>query len=152
HAFGLPHDFRNDNNFHGNLMGNGLRGTRGTLFPDKYPQDYTRLEYASALIFNESHYFNANNVVTSSPVISYNPVNVTPIHGLVRITFQASDADSLGAAVLTYRGDMVAEVALQGTTTEATFAVPYYSPGNENPYTIGVYDRQGNASYLNFQL
>lgn len=153
HAFGLPHDFRNDNNFHGNLMGNGLRGTRGTLFPDKYPQDYTRLEYASALIFNESHYFNANNVVTSSPVISYNnPVNVTPIHGLVRMTFQASDADSLGAAVLTYRGDMVAEVALQGTTTEATFAIPYYSPGNENPYTIGVFDKQGNASHLNFQL
>ena len=71
HAFGLPHDFRNDNNFHGNLMGNGLRGTRGSLFPEKYPQNYTRLEYASALVLNVSHYFNADNAVSFGPALSY---------------------------------------------------------------------------------
>ena len=27
HAFGLSHDFRNDGNFHGNLMGNLFRST-----------------------------------------------------------------------------------------------------------------------------
>src|SRR5688572_21188709 len=39
HAFSLWHDFRNDYNANGNLMGNGFRGLRGSLFPRRYPLD-----------------------------------------------------------------------------------------------------------------
>jgi hypothetical protein len=153
HAFGLPHDFRNDNNFHGNLMGNGLRGTRGSLFPEKYPQDYTRLEYASALTLNVSHYFNSDKMVSYGPALSYtNPGSVIPQQGLVHISFQASDPDSLIFADLRYEGNMVAEILLNGINTGATFAVPYYTPGNINAYMIFVYDKQGNVTYTNAQF
>jgi hypothetical protein len=153
HAFGLAHDFRNDNNFHGNLMGNGLRGTRGSLFPEKYPQDYTRLEYASALILNVSHYFNSDKMVTPLPVLSFtNPGSVIPQQGLVHVSFKASDADSLSLAQLRYRGDMVAEIVLHGTETDTAFAVPYFAQGDINQYTIAVHDKQGNTTYTDVQF
>ncbi len=153
HAFGLAHDYRNDNNFHGNLMFNGLRGIRGSLFPEKYPQDYTRLEYASALILNVSHYFNKDKSVTSSPVVSYfiPPFNI-PQQGHLRILFQASDDDSLSLAHLRYRGDVVAEMVLKGGNVDTTFAVPYFTQGDTNPYTLAVHDKQGNTSYSNLQI
>jgi hypothetical protein len=56
HALGLAHDWRNDTNFHGNLMFNGLRGIRGSLFPDLYPDDDMRLSYAAALVLRTSRY------------------------------------------------------------------------------------------------
>ena len=58
HAFGLPHDFRNDSNFRGTLMGNGLRGFRGAMYPERYPSDDMRLSYGAALSLNVSAYFN----------------------------------------------------------------------------------------------
>ena len=147
HAFGLGHDFRNDNNFHGNLMGNGLRGTRGSLFPEKYPQDYTRLEYWTALFLNVNHFFNSDKTGSSGPTVSYtNPTSVTPQQGLVHISFQASDPDGLSFAYLIYGGDMAAEMLLDGTTADATFAVPYFTQGNINGYTIFVLDKQGNKT------
>ena len=153
HAFGLAHDFRNDNNFHGNLMGNGLRGTRGSLFPERYPQDYTRLEYASALILNVNHYFNTDKSVTSSPVISYtDPVSVVPQRGLVNIAFQASDNDLLSLAHLRYDGNTVAEIALEGNIADVTFAVPYFTKVVTNAYTIAVHDMQGNTTYRSVQF
>lgn len=153
HAFGLPHDFRNDNNFHGNLMGNGLRGTRGSLFPEKYQQDYTRLEYTSALVLNVSHYFNSDKkMVTYGPTLTYaNPVSVTPQQGLVHLSFQASDPDSLSFAYLRYGGDMVAEIVLQDLEADTVFAVPYFAQG-DNQYTIVVYDKQGNITYTGTQF
>jgi hypothetical protein len=57
HAFGLAHDWRNDDNFHGNVMANGLRGIRGAVFPQLYGADDCRLEYASALSLSRSSYF-----------------------------------------------------------------------------------------------
>ncbi len=153
HAFGLAHDYRNDNNFHGNLMFNGLRGIRGSLFPDKYPQDYTRLEYASSLILNVSHYFNRDKIVTSSPDISYaNPGSVIPQQGHVHIAFQTSDTDSLSLALLRYRGDVVAEMAMEGTEADTAFAVPYFIQGDTNPYTIAVYDKQGNLTNYSLEF
>ena len=153
HAFGLPHDFRNDNNFHGNLMGNGLRGTRGSLFPEKYPQDYTRLEYASALILNVSHYFNRDKMVTPPPALSYtNPGSVIPQQGLVHVSFKATDGDTLSLAHLRYSGNMVAEIVLHGTETDTAFAVPYFAQGDVNQYTIAVHDKQGNTTYTDVQF
>jgi hypothetical protein len=155
HAFGLPHDFRNDNNFHGNLMGNGLRGTRGTLFPEKYPLDYTRLEYASALVLNVSHYFNRDKIVTyGTRVSTASPASVIPQQGLVHISFQASAPDGLSFAYLRHAGDMVAEIVLQGNEVDTAFAVPYFTPGVINQYTIAVYDKQGSItpSFVEFDV
>jgi hypothetical protein len=52
HAFGLGHDTRNDENFDGVLMGNGLRGWRGTRFPIQFPGEDVQLSYAAALALN----------------------------------------------------------------------------------------------------
>ena len=57
HAFGIAHDARNDTNFHGNIMRDGLRGLRGTIFPNFYPEDDSRLSYAAALALSLSPYF-----------------------------------------------------------------------------------------------
>ena len=59
HGFGMPHDFRNDVNFHGNLMGNGLRGFRSTVRPDLYPTEDCRLAYAQALALSTNRFFPA---------------------------------------------------------------------------------------------
>ena len=153
HGFGLGHDFRNDNNFHGNLMGNGLRGIRGTLFPEKFPQDYTRLEYWTALFFNVNHFFNEDKTGSPGPSVSHdNPTSVAPQQGLVHIPFQASDPDGISFAYLVLGGDMAAEILLDGTSVDATFAVPYYTPGNLNGYTIFVVDKQGNKTAAGVQF
>jgi hypothetical protein len=147
HAFGLGHDFRNDNNFHGNLMGNGLRGIRGSLFPEKYPQDYTRLEYWTALFLNVNHFFNSDKISTNSPTVSHSiPGSVTPQQGLVHLPFQASDPDGLSFAYVVLGGDMAAEMLLEGTTANPTFAIPYFRQGDINRYIIFTVDKQGNKT------
>ncbi|MFD0997790.1 T9SS type A sorting domain-containing protein [Ohtaekwangia kribbensis] len=148
HAFGLAHDFRNDDNFHGNLMGNGLRGMRGSLYPDRYPNDYTRLEYTSALILDVNHFFNQGFIDAPAPMVVSNvPATILPQQGLVHIVFQASDNDSLSVAHLRYNGDAVSELVLEGTTTDTVFVTPYFTPGVNNRYTIAVHDKQGNTTY-----
>ena len=54
HAFGLGHDFRNDNNFDGVVMGNGLRGWRGSRLPTQFSDDDAQLGYAAALALSKS--------------------------------------------------------------------------------------------------
>ena len=147
HGFGQPHDFRNDNNFNGNLMGNGLRGFRGALNPDRYPADYARAAYGSALALNVSRYFNANSSFNDSTLptltITTSGTN-TPVNGLLQISFIASDAGGLSVAWLILNGDLVGEMTLSGTSVTRTFATAYYNPGQTNQYTISIFDAQGN--------
>lgn len=153
HAFGLAHDFRHDNNFHGNLMGNGLRGMRGSLYPERYPADYTRLGYTAAGILNLSHFFNHSKIETPAPLVSHaDPGLVIPQQGLAHIAFNTSDPDSLGLAHLRYNGDAVAELVLAGTDADTAFAVPFFTPGAANSYTLVVHDKQGNVAYQDIQL
>jgi len=63
HGLGMPHDFRNDGNFHGNVMGNGLRGMRGSLFPQNYFLDDTRLAYGAALALQFNRYLMVCNMM-----------------------------------------------------------------------------------------
>jgi len=147
HAFGLPHDFRNDRNFNGNLMGNGLRGFRGALYPARYSSDYTRAAYGSALILNVSRYFNPDGTYTDNtrPALNVTTTGTnSPVNGLLRLSFTASDASGLSAALLQLNGDAVGEMPLSGTSVSQTFTTAYYTPGQTNQFTVSVWDTRGN--------
>lgn len=147
HGLGLGHDFRNDANFHGNLMGNGLRGFRGAAFRHLYPNDENRLGYAAALVLNVSRYFQPGSVPgddTLPTVTVSTSGTVTPVGGKVVIEFSASDATGLAAALLRLGGDTIDEMPLTGTSVSTSFATPHYSPGASNNYQVSVYDLRGN--------
>ena len=57
HGFGISHDYRNDDNFLGNVMANGLRGIRGAIDPDFHRTNDTQLTKAVALALRHSKYF-----------------------------------------------------------------------------------------------
>ncbi len=151
HAFGLNHDMRHDNNFFGGLMGNGLRGMRGSLFPELFPTDYTRLEYGSALQLNRSHYFNRDKIVNTAPNLSIlTSGTVAPDNGLLNIRFTAYDADSIAYAQLTNAsGDQIDETVFNSTDVDATFKTPYYTSGATGSFTVTVCDKQGNRTRYN---
>jgi hypothetical protein len=147
HAFGLGHDFRNDENFDGILMGNGLRGWRGSRLPEMFPNDDVQLSYAAALALNESRYFNPLETVTDSvsPTLTVHTAGgANPVNGLLQVSFTANDARGLAAALLRRNGETVAELALSGTSASANLATPLYSPGQNETFTVSVYDAFGN--------
>jgi hypothetical protein len=158
HGFGVGHDFRNDENFRGNLMGHGHRGFRGYVFPDAYPDDSTRLGYSTALVLNSSRYFNAGPFTDNTLPQFTTPLAITPTpaNGSLRISITASDAGGLASAVLQgdanpFDGidtdaDAFDQVSLTGTSASVTFNTPYYVPGRTNRFTVFAYDRQGNRT------
>lgn len=158
HAFALGHDFRNDENFHGNLMGNGLRGFRGATHPDLYPQDDMRLAYASALVLNSSRYFFPDQPFTGSddtrPGLGITTSGaVNPINGLLEINFNASDSGSgVTAALLRRNGNTIGELPLSGSVVIGQFVTPYYEPGVTDSYSISVYDALGNRRDAEVQI
>lgn len=147
HAFGQPHDFRNDNNFNGNLMGNGLRGIRGNFYPERYRSDYTRAAFGSALALSVSRYFNPPRAYTDntkpSLTVATKGTNA-PVEGLLQIGFTVSDASPLRSASLQLNGDLVDEMPLYGKSTNTAFLTASYTPGQTNNYTVSVFDEQGN--------
>ncbi|MFH0793290.1 MAG: hypothetical protein V2A74_04585 [bacterium] len=148
HGFGLHHDFRNDLNFDGNMEGNGFRGVRGWTHPELYSDDETRLTYADALALSVNRYFRpsgttfTDNTRPTGAVVTSG--NVTPVNGLVEIRFTASDAGGLAAALLRLDGNTVGEMALSGTSVDQTFATTWYTPGQNNNYSIRLFDAQAN--------
>ena len=107
---GLGHDFRNDSNFHGNLMGNGLRGWRAGFHAPLYPNDDVQLSYAAALALNTSRYFNPDRVYTDNtkPTLSIQTSGaVNPVGGLLEVKFNASDTAGLVAALLRRNGEVI---------------------------------------------
>jgi len=148
HGFYLWHDFRNDSNFDGNMMGNGFRGVRGWVHPDRYPDNEFRLEYGDALALNVNRYFNASQVFTDNvkPTASILTTGyVDPVNGLLEIRFTASDASGLALVFLRLDGNTIGEMHLQGTSVDKTFQTTYYTPGQNNSYAVTVYDIQGNT-------
>lgn len=147
HAFGINHDFRHDSNFFGGLMGNGLRGIRGSFFPALYPTDYTRLEYGSSLMLNESYFFNRTRKASFyGPNVSIlTNGSVNPTAGLLNIHFTASDADSLSYAHLYDNyGQLIDEMLLSGFSIDTIFKTPYFNAGRANTFYLSVGNRQGN--------
>jgi hypothetical protein len=155
HALGLGHDFRNDNNFDGYLMGNGLRGWRGSRLPELFPADDTQLGQAAATALNVSQYFNASQTVTDTvrPTISIQTSGtVSPVNGLLQVSFTASDSQALAGALLRRNGETIGELALNGTSVSSQFATAYYTPGQNDTFEISVYDAQGNRQNANVTI
>ena len=147
HAFGLPHNSRNDDNMHGNLMGNGLRGWRGSIYPDRYPAEQVRLSYGNALFLNYSRYFNTRTSYTDNgkpAVVIQNPTSINTTNGTAHIQFRTSDAGGLAAAWLIWKGDLVDEMTLSGTVTTQRFETPFFDAGSYTEYKVIVIDQQGN--------
>ena len=152
HGFGLPHDARNDDNFHGNVMGNGLRGWRGYAYPDLYPDDTMHLQRASAVTLNASRFLQPNLTFTDNagPTLSINSTSF--IGGQVRIAFTASDTSQLAAAILIRGGESIGELVLTGTSVTSTFDTPYYQAGPNTEFAIEVFDTAGNKTRSSLQF
>jgi hypothetical protein len=148
HAFGLAHDFRNDSNGHGNLMGNGLRGWRGSAYPDLYPNDDVQLSYAAALALNTSRYFNSDSTSDDNvkPALQvFTSGAVAPTEGKLQIDFFAGDGSGLSAALLLRNGDVIGELPLDGTATNSSFQTPYFTSNQSDNFVVKVYDAYGNV-------
>ena len=150
-AFGLDHDYRNDENFNGNLMGFGFRGIRGTLYPDRYPYNYCGLSYAAALELTVNPFFNPGRLATDliAPTVNITTSgNRTPIGGLLGLSFNATDNQQLHAALLTWESGaeniLVGEMKLTGTNVSGTFSIPYFNALQTNHYLVTVLDHHGN--------
>src|SRR6185503_4096901 len=142
-AFGLDIDFRNDENFNGNVMGFGFRGIRGAMYPKLYPFNFCGLSYASALALDVNPFFNSGRPATDTGNPSVTILTFgerSPVSGLLQITFRATDDRALHAALLTWETDSGYVVAderpLSGTNVNATFAIPYFNAEEDNRYTI----------------
>ncbi|NOT11744.1 MAG: hypothetical protein HOP23_07940 [Methylococcaceae bacterium] len=150
HGFGLEHDFRNDENFNGNLMGNGLRGVRGALYPDLYPTDDMRLSGSAAMQLNYNRFFNAGRVFTEDNPPQVNILtqgNVAPVNGQCPVRFSASDTDStLAGALLLKDGMVTADMRLSGKSITTTISTYDYVPGQTNQWSLQVFDTQGNVT------
>jgi PKD domain len=150
HAFNLWHDFRNDYNFNGNLMGNGLRGLRGSLFPRLYPSDDVGLSTGSALMLDNSRFFNPGQSITDDFApggeIVTNGIAI-PVKGLCELSYSAYDADSLLAGALLIRGgQVVGDTPLDVPMSVGTLSTYDYTPGVEDEWNVLVIDRQGNTT------
>ncbi|MEO8324852.1 MAG: hypothetical protein ABI618_03325 [Nitrospirota bacterium] len=148
HGFGLSHDFRNDQNFNGNLLGNGFRGLRGVFYPDRYPDDDVRLSSASALHLNNNRFFNARQIFTDNipPVVNIlSSGTVIPQNGLFPVRFTAvENQSSLAGAILLRDGNVVADMQLSGNLVEKVISTYLYEPGVTNVWEVIVYDTEGN--------
>ncbi len=147
HAFGLPHDYRNDGNRNGNVMYNGLRGIRGSVYPSLYPDEHTRLEYAGALYLNTSQKFNRNNRITSNPIVNITTTSPVSLNnGQLTISFTASDSDTLASATLRFDGNTVSEMKLNSKDISSQFVIPYYDLSSTKEYQVVILDKQGNIN------
>lgn len=147
HALGLFHDFRDDENFKGNLMGNGLRGYRGSLVPELYSTDDCRLSYGAALVLNHSRYFNPNRAYQDNwgnRLKNLTPESLTPVAGAINIRFYAQDEVGIAAAWLIWNGHLVDELPISGESFTGGFDTPYYTAGALNDYAIIVFNQEGD--------
>ena len=147
HAFGMPHDFRNDSNFDGNLMGNGFRGFRGIIHPDRYPSDGTYLQSGQAEVLHNSRYFRH---VAAAPENTGPSLTVTSggvVNSALRLNVTASDPSGLRAAIVQRGGDGIGELVFSGATSvNTTFETTLYNPGESAEFAVMAYDAWGNRT------
>ena len=150
HGLNLWHEFRNDRNFNGNLMGNGLRGWRGSWFPNRYPADDTHLSTASALVLDGNRFFNVGqSFIEAGPGIYFRNEPSVLVNGLCGLRYTAytlvTDA-VLGGALLIRAGQVVADTSLAQSVVTDTLYTYDYTPGVDDDWTLLVTDRLGNRT------
>jgi hypothetical protein len=155
HAFGQNHTFMNDGNANGNLMGNGLRGMRGWINPEKFPDNDTYLAYSNALALNYSRYFATtgsfpNNTPPTVSISTQSPAS--PNNGTIVLGYSATDSSGLRAAQLVLNGDIVEQQSLSGTTITTTFRTERFKLGERNNFEVFVWDAQGNRGRAMLEL
>lgn len=158
-AFGLDHDFRNDENFNGNIMGFGFRGFRGVVYPMQFPYNSTRLSYGHAMALDVNPYFNPGRTTTDStnPQLEITTSGSVPIFGgALHISFSASDEGGLACALLSWTKDadrlLVEELPLTGNDVATQFRTVFFDDDMPNEFTISVFDREGNKTTVTRQI
>ena len=150
HGVNLWHEFRNDRNFRGNLMGNGFRGLRGSLFPQLYGSDDVGLSTSSAVLLDNSRFFNFEQSFTDDLGASIQILTrgtAHPVKGLCEVAYLAFDTNSiLGGALLIRAGQVVADASLNLPGLSGTISTYDYTPGIEEDWNMVVIDRQGNRT------
>ena len=149
HGLGLLwHDVRNDENFNGILMGNGFRGFRGSLFPERYPNDEMRLGSAAALQLNYNRFLNPKLIVSDNtpPDVQILDIGtINPVNGHCQVVFSAQDNESsLAGALLIRNGSLVADMPLMGSLFEGALETYNFTPGRFQDWEVLVFDTQGN--------
>lgn len=155
HALGLGHDARNDDNAHGNLMYNGLRGFRGALFPALFPEEDCRLEFATALTLRNCRYMTScgprlpgtgpSTADAMPPQITVSTSGaVSLVAGRLPIQAQITDDVELSVVLLAKEGETIEEQPVVGTSASVTFSTPWFDPGVARNYQITAYDKNGN--------
>jgi len=157
HGFGQAHDFRNDGNFNGNMMGNGLRGVRGWSNTINYDDHFARLSYSVAQQMNINRYFNTGTTWTDNtkPTLSITTTSPTSIqsNGKVSIVFSGSDTSGLALAHLRHNGVTVDTIDLGGATNVSDFfETSFYETTSTNNYEVALYDTQSNLSIDTLEL
>lgn len=148
HGFGMPHDGLNDDNFHGNLMGNGCRGMRGATDPDRFPREDTFLDAGEALALSVNRYFTEAPLGTglerpSVSILTSGPTS--PVQGHLEIDYTTSDTDGLNSSLLLANGEILDWHDLRGETTGTfRFRTPRYVNDQTTMFQVLVYDVLGN--------
>ena len=153
HGFGLPHDMRNDANFRGNLMGNGLRGIRGSFLPGAYAQHFTRLSRGNALAVHTSRYFNRESAESAKPQLVTRVAEAGIGTGnRLEIPVVCSDIAGLGSLHLGFKGERVECLLLTGNVYNGVVSTAFYEPGVSGDYSLQLYDASGNRTDREFTL
>ncbi len=148
HAFGVPHDFQNDRNAFGNLMGNGLRGFRGSLFPDLYPNEAAWLSRASAIALSTNRFLQPEQTFpdVAVPVVTF--VGVPQIDdGIMEVTVDLTSESELASSIIRIDGEVTGSVQLSGHNVRHTFRTSRFDILEEQ--TIRVYVRTVTGNVAN---
>lgn len=149
HCFLLSHDFRNDDNAAGNLMGNGLRGFRAWVYPDKFSEEYTHLSANASNLLRLNRFFRSGEEFkeTKSPSIEQVNVSTEPVEGLLVCSVSVRDDDELAYIMLMNNGCVVASQEISGKYAQVDLGFWRYEIG-DNQWQLRAFDRSGNVRIL----
>lgn len=151
HALGLTHDYRNDQNIWGTLMGNGMRGIRGNFLPGLYPGNLCWLSTSAARELSVNRFLGGSTGENTPPVLSIQTSGNVPITaGKIPINFTASDPSGLVAAQLIFHDGndayCVEAIELDSDSFSGSFTTPYFHSGTQRKFEVAVLDRHGNRT------
>ncbi|WP_145223945.1 PKD domain-containing protein [Gimesia algae] len=149
HCFLLTHDFRNDDNAAGNLMGNGLRGFRAWLYPEKFQNEYTHLSANTSNLLRLNRFFRPQEEFkdTKAPSIEQAKFSTQSVEGLLVCSVSIRDDDELAYVMLMNNDCVVASQDVSGKNAQVELRFWRYEIG-DNRWQLRVFDRSGNVRIL----